>query len=83
MLRILFFGKFSSDFRRFTFQVSFVLFCLQNKLVQSGFIYKGRYEGWYSVQDEAFLGDRDIETTMQNGKEVKVRQRNSLISNFS
>ncbi|QED23932.1 methionine--tRNA ligase [Candidatus Deianiraea vastatrix] len=31
-----------------------------NKLLENGFIYKGKYEGWYAVRDEAFYGESEI-----------------------
>ena len=38
-----------------------------------GHIYKGTYEGWYSVSDEAFLGADDIkDITTPDGETVKV-----------
>lgn len=33
---------------------------LWNKLVESGDIYLGHYEGWYSVRDEAFYGEDEL-----------------------
>lgn len=42
-------------------------------LETSGSIYKGAYEGWYSVSDEAFVGENDVEDQKnENGQVVKV-----------
>ncbi|PVD19061.1 hypothetical protein C0Q70_21620 [Pomacea canaliculata] len=42
---------------------------LQNR----GYIYKGQYEGWYSISDEAFLTDEEVQdTTSHDGKVQKV-----------
>ena len=37
-----------------------VSFILQQRLERSGFIYRGCYEGWYSVNDEAFYSSDDV-----------------------
>ena len=39
-----------------------------NKLVDSGDIYKDKYSGWYSVSDEAFYTDDEIDN--QNGIKI-------------
>ncbi len=31
-----------------------------SKLLQNGFIYKGKYEGWYAIRDEAFYSQKEI-----------------------
>lgn len=42
-------------------------------LQKNGYIYKGGYEGWYCVSDEAFLSENDVtEITEQDGSIVKV-----------
>ncbi|AVM73633.1 methionine--tRNA ligase [Magnetospirillum gryphiswaldense] len=41
---------------------------LWNKLVQSGDIYLGHYEGWYSVRDEAFYGEDELVAGPNGGK---------------
>uniref|UniRef100_A0A2C9LPB3 Methionine--tRNA ligase, mitochondrial n=1 Tax=Biomphalaria glabrata TaxID=6526 RepID=A0A2C9LPB3_BIOGL len=47
----------------------FLLFGLHEK----GHIYKGSYSGWYSVSDEAFLTDADVEEkTLSDGSVVKI-----------
>lgn len=33
---------------------------LWKKLEQNGFIYKGKYEGWYAMRDEAFYDENEI-----------------------
>ena len=33
---------------------------LWQKLEQNGHIYKGKYEGWYSVRDETFYGEKEL-----------------------
>ena len=43
-----------------------------NRLMERGWIYKGFHEGWYSVSDETFVPDSQIETINQNGEEIKV-----------
>ncbi|KAL4220584.1 Methionine--tRNA ligase [Mactra antiquata] len=43
------------------------------KLESNGCIYKGSYEGWYSVSDEAFLSDNDVtDGKDKNGQNIKV-----------
>lgn len=38
-----------------------------------GLIYKGRYEGWYSTQDESFLAPSQVTTALDSeGKEIKI-----------
>ena len=39
---------------------------LWNKLVKSGDIYLDKYKGWYSVSDEAYYDDDEIETNGQS-----------------
>ena len=39
-----------------------------NRLVKSGDIYLDKYRGWYSVSDEAFYDEDEIED--QNGKKI-------------
>ena len=39
-----------------------------NRLVKSGDIYLGKYKGWYSVSDEAFYDEDEIED--QSGKKI-------------
>ncbi|XP_052784329.1 methionine--tRNA ligase, mitochondrial-like [Mya arenaria] len=44
-----------------------------NELVRRGHIYKGDYEGWYCVSDEAFLGADDVvDRTDKHGNTIKV-----------
>ena len=44
------------------------------KLQDNGYIYKGSYEGWYCVSDEAFLTDNDVcdSVDSKTGEQVKV-----------
>jgi methionyl-tRNA synthetase len=42
------------------------------RLMKRGWIYKGHHEGWYSVSDETFVPDSQIDTIERNGIEVKV-----------
>ena len=39
-----------------------------NRLVKSGDIYLDKYSGWYSVSDEAFYDEDEIDET--NGKKI-------------
>ncbi|KAJ1917531.1 methionyl-tRNA synthetase [Mycoemilia scoparia] len=43
-------------------------------LFQKGFIYKGKHSGWYSISDEAFYTDSQIEETIdqKTGKKIMV-----------
>ncbi|KAH3804912.1 hypothetical protein DPMN_133205 [Dreissena polymorpha] len=44
-----------------------------SELMRQGFIYKGEYSGWYSVSDEAFLGEKDVlDKTDDQGNKFKV-----------
>jgi len=46
---------------------------MQDKIHERGYIYKGTYEGWYCMSDEAFLADDQvIDVTDASGKTVKV-----------
>ncbi|QQG35399.1 MAG: methionine--tRNA ligase [Micavibrio aeruginosavorus] len=40
-----------------------------NELTKRGDIYLGKYEGWYSVRDEAYFGEDELNTD-ENGKKV-------------
>lgn len=33
---------------------------LQNRLEKNGYIYRGKYSGWYNVSEEAFVPDKDV-----------------------
>ena len=48
-----------------------------NRLVDSGDIYLDKYSGWYSVSDEAYYGEDEIEES--NGKKFQKRQALQLI----
>lgn len=39
-------------------------------LYEGGHIYKGRYEGWYSVPDEAFLSKSQVTDGMESGQKI-------------
>ena len=42
-------------------------------LQAKGFIYKGKYEGWYSTQDESFLTPSQVgDATDASGKDIKI-----------
>ncbi|TKR82587.1 hypothetical protein L596_016284 [Steinernema carpocapsae] len=41
-------------------------------LNDQGLIYKDTYSGWYSITDECFYSETDIETVNVDGKDVKV-----------
>jgi methionyl-tRNA synthetase len=36
-------------------------------LTKKGFIYKGKYEGWYSISSESFILEKDIESKNEKG----------------
>lgn len=47
--------------------------CSQKVLRDRGFIYKGYHEGWYSVSDEAFYPESQVEeVTGSDGKKYMV-----------
>lgn len=41
-------------------------------LVEKGHIYKAKYQGWYCVSDETFVGDLQVEDVLRDGKTIKV-----------
>ncbi|KAK8857853.1 methionyl-tRNA synthetase [Tritrichomonas musculus] len=43
-------------------------------LAEKGYIYKGKYEGWYSKREESFIPENQIEEQVINGKTVKVNK---------
>ncbi|ORX45088.1 hypothetical protein DM01DRAFT_1386678 [Hesseltinella vesiculosa] len=46
---------------------------LWKTLLDAGYIYKGKHEGWYAVSDEAFYPDNQVESVQdQDGKWFKV-----------
>ncbi len=47
-----------------------------NRLVKSGDIYLDKYSGWYSVSDEAYYDDDEIEEV--NGKKVSIASGSSV-----
>lgn len=42
------------------------------KLVQGDYVYKSKYGGWYSVNDEAFVPETHVKEEIRNGEQVKV-----------
>ena len=48
---------------------------LWNRLVESGDIYLDKYSGWYSISDEAFYDEDEVEIKM-----VKKYQNRRLFS---
>jgi len=60
--------------------IDFVIFFLQQVLQSRGYIYRGKYEGWYCISDEAFLSDDDvIEVAGDRGTKLHV---SLIMSNF-
>ncbi|KAJ6245356.1 methionyl-tRNA synthetase [Anaeramoeba flamelloides] len=50
------------------------------KLDQAGLIYKGKFEGWYSVGDETYVVDRDIEITNdKDGNEIRISKESGHV----
>jgi methionyl-tRNA synthetase len=46
---------------------------LWNKISSNGFIYKSTYDGWYSINDEAFLSDDQVtDKVNKDGTKIKV-----------
>ncbi|KAI5641034.1 tRNA synthetases class I (M) domain-containing protein [Phthorimaea operculella] len=43
-----------------------------NKLVKKDYIYKAKYSGWYSVNDESFVPETHVKDDVRNGEKVKV-----------
>ncbi|KAL4710054.1 hypothetical protein ACJJTC_011639 [Scirpophaga incertulas] len=42
------------------------------KLLKKGYIYKSKYSGWYSVNDESFVPEAHTKDEMINGEKVRV-----------
>ncbi|XP_049880646.1 methionine--tRNA ligase, mitochondrial [Pectinophora gossypiella] len=42
------------------------------KLVKKDYIYKAKYSGWYSVNDESFVPETHVRDELRNGEQVKV-----------
>lgn len=43
------------------------------QLNDAGFIYKRKYAGWYSVNDESFVGEKDtVEVVDNNGQKIRI-----------
>lgn len=47
-----------------------------------GYIYKGKHSGWYSVSDEAFYTDPDVEEITENGKTKMVSKETGSEVNY-
>ena len=45
---------------------------MKEELFDEGHIYKGEYEGWYSVQDEAFLANSEVADGAESGTKVSL-----------
>ncbi|XP_059045502.1 methionine--tRNA ligase, mitochondrial [Achroia grisella] len=43
-----------------------------NKLVKKDYIYKAKYSGWYSVNDESFVPESHIRDEIKDGEQIKV-----------
>ena len=49
-----------------------------------GYIYKNSYSGWYSVNDECFLNDEDIEEKTDNkGNRIKVSKESGHVVEYT
>ncbi|KAF9409341.1 hypothetical protein HW555_011285, partial [Spodoptera exigua] len=42
------------------------------KLVKKDYVYKSKYSGWYSVNDEAFVPETHVKDELRDGENVKV-----------
>lgn len=45
---------------------------MKEQLFDEGHIYKGVYEGWYSVSDEVFLANSEITDSVELGTKVSL-----------
>jgi methionyl-tRNA synthetase len=46
---------------------------MQARIYERGYIYKGAYEGWYCMSDEAFLtDDQVVDIVDASGRMIKV-----------
>ena len=52
--------------------------CVQEQLFDEGYIYKGEYEGWYSVQDECFLANSEIADGAEPGSKVSLESGHTV-----
>ena len=55
-----------------------VCVCVQEQLFDEGYIYKGEYEGWYSVQDECFLANSEIADGAEPGSKVSLESGHTV-----
>jgi len=57
---------------------------LWNDLRENGFIYKGKYSGWYAIRDEAFYTDSElIDNKAPTGAEVEWREEDCYFFKLS
>ncbi|CAF0843052.1 unnamed protein product [Brachionus calyciflorus] len=55
-----------------------------NSLNSKGYIYKSTYSGWYSVNDECFLSNEDIEEKLDpNGNKIKVSKESGHLVEYT
>ena len=50
-----------------------------NEIEQAGYIYKGFHEGWYSVSDETFVPESQIEDVIRDGISIKVSKESGKV----
>lgn len=63
-------GKLQQNYNVFDSKIQLVL---QEILSEKGYIYKGKYEGWYCTADEAFVAeDQTMLVKLPNGQEQRV-----------
>lgn len=51
----------------------------ENKLVESGDVYKGTHSGWYSISDECFYSQTQVQKDAESGKMVAVETGNEVV----
>lgn len=51
----------------------------QNKINKNGYIKKGKYEGWYSIIDEAFVPSSQIKEIKEGNKVKMVKPKSIFI----
>lgn len=52
---------------------------VQNKLVDSGDLYKGTHSGWYSISDECFYSQTQVEKDPKSDKMIAIETGNEVI----
>ncbi|GBP89326.1 Methionine--tRNA ligase, mitochondrial [Eumeta japonica] len=50
-----------------------------NKLKSKDYIYKSRYSGWYSINDETFVPESHVKDEIRNGEKIKVSSESGHI----